>query len=175
MPWYALRSKPNKEEALWREVGARGHEVFYPRLRVQPINPRARCIRPYFPGYLFVQALLAQTGTGAFSGIPYSHGLVSFGGEPAEVPDPLVAAIRRRVDEVNDSGGVGFDPNGVPVNRPSPGDRVEINAGPFGGYQAVFDGQIAGTDRVRVLLQLLQLRPIKLDIAAEQIQLTKRR
>jgi len=94
LQWYALRSKPNKEEALWREAAARGHEVFYPQMRVQPKNPRARKIRPYFPGYLFVQLDLHQSGQfipstlplvaeQAFAWMPHSLGLVSSGAEPA--------------------------------------------------------------------------------------------
>ena len=32
------------------------YEVFYPCLRIHPVNPRSRKIVPYFPGYLFVEA-----------------------------------------------------------------------------------------------------------------------
>ena len=60
--WYALRSKPCKEDILWRQVGLRGFECFYPRLRVKPVNPRSRKIRPYFPGYMFVRADLSEAG-----------------------------------------------------------------------------------------------------------------
>ena len=52
LQWYALRSKPNKEGPLWREVHAQGFEVFYPEIRVQPVNPRSRKVRPDFPGYM---------------------------------------------------------------------------------------------------------------------------
>jgi len=174
MPWYALRSKPNKEDALWYQIRGHGHEAYYPRLRVRPVNPRARCVRPYFPGYLFVQVILAQVGTRAFARLPYAQGLVSFGGDPAEVPEVLIAAIRTRVDEINECGGEGFDAFGLPLPRLQAGDRVVINDGPFRGYQAIFDAHLAGTDRVRVLLQLLQARPMKLDLPAANVQLTKR-
>ena len=64
------------------------------------LNPRSRTTRPYFPGYLFVRVKLAEVGQTAFSWMPYSQGLVSFDDTPAEVPDALVQAIRKRVDEV---------------------------------------------------------------------------
>jgi hypothetical protein len=54
--WYAVRSKPRKEDILSRQLRAQGFEVFYPRVRVHRVNPRARKLEPYFPGYMFVQA-----------------------------------------------------------------------------------------------------------------------
>ena len=61
LQWYIIRSQPNQEGAVWREAVARGCEVFYHQMRVQPKNPRARKIRPYFPGHLFVQLDLHQS------------------------------------------------------------------------------------------------------------------
>ncbi|NTW09679.1 MAG: hypothetical protein HGA28_08960, partial [Anaerolineaceae bacterium] len=39
--WYAIRSKPNKEDFLAGQLQAHGVEVFFPVLRVTPVNPRA--------------------------------------------------------------------------------------------------------------------------------------
>ncbi len=167
MKWYALRSKPNKEEALWRGLSARGHDVFYPRMRVQPVNPRARHFKPYFPGYLFVRADLPKIGLSTFSWLPHAQGLVSFGGEPAEVPDELILAIRRRVDEIDEAGGEQL----AGLER---GDAVVIHSGPFAGYTAIFDAQVDGNERVRVFLKLLQARQTKLELPAGQIGKIKR-
>ena len=38
LQWYVLRSKPNKEMILWREVTARGFDCFYPQLHVGQVN-----------------------------------------------------------------------------------------------------------------------------------------
>ena len=75
--WYALRSKPRKEEALWGQLLARGFETFYPRLRINPVNPRARKLAPYFPGYMFVYADLEEVGPSTFNYMPFSLGLGS--------------------------------------------------------------------------------------------------
>ncbi len=166
LQWYALRSKPNKEEALWREAAARGHEVFYPRLRVQPKNPRARKIRPYFPGYLFVRLELHQSGYSAFAWMPHSRGLVSFGAEPAPVPDGLIQSIRRRVDEINQEGG-------EQLYGLQPGEAVIVQNGPFAGQEAIFDTRISGNERVRVLLKLLQGRQMPLELPSAQIERKK--
>ena len=165
--WYVLRSKPNKEDALWRELSARGHGGYYPSIRVQPVNPRARKVRPYFPGYLFVRTCLADVGESTFAWFPFGQGLVSFGGEAVDLPDALVAAIRRRVDDINGAGGEQW----AGLTR---GDTVIIRGGPFDSYQAIFDARVAGCERVRVFLKLLERRQLMLDLPVGQIEQTKR-
>jgi transcriptional antiterminator RfaH len=161
--WYALRSKPRKEDVVWKQARDQGFEVFYPRLRVQPVNPRARKVKPYFPGYLFVRADLEAVGQSTFQWMPHSTGLVCFGGEPAPVPENLIHAIRRRVEEIAEAGGEVFD--GL-----RQGDAVRISYGPFEGYEAIFDARIPGSVRVRVLLQLLNERRVPVELEAAHIQ-----
>jgi transcription antitermination factor NusG len=160
--WYALKSHPHKEDLLMHQAETRGFEVFYPRIRVHPVNPRSHKIRPYFPGYLFIQADIAETGTSVFQWMPYATGLVSFGGEPSIVPDNLIGAIRQRVQEISDAGGELFA--GL-----KPGDKVVIQGGPFEGYEAVFDIGIPGNERVRVLLKLLNDQAVRLELPVGQI------
>lgn len=166
--WYALRVKARKEDVVWKQVQDRKMEVFYPRLRVHPVNLRSRKIKPYFPGYMFVRVDLQEIGLSTFQWMPYTSGLVSFGGEVATVPDNLIHAIRRRVEEIAAAGGEVFD--GL-----KSGDMVQINYGPFAGYQAIFDAQIPGSDRVRVLLQLLSDRRVPLELEAAHIQQKRRK
>ena len=166
LQWFALRSKPNKEEALWREALARGFEVFYPQLHVKPKNPRSRKKRPYFPGYLFVQLDLRQSGYSTFAWMPHSLGLVSFGAEPAEVPHALVQAIRNRVDQINGDGG-------EQLHGLKTGEIVVIQDGPFAGQEAIFDTRISGNERVRVLLSLLRGRQMPLVLPSAQIERKK--
>lgn len=166
MHWYAIRSKQRKEETVWKHALNQGFEVFYPRLRVNPVNPRARKIRPYFPGYLFIQADLEQVGLSTLQWMPYSQGLVSFGGEPAIVPENLIHAIRLRIDEISKAGGENLD--GL-----HQGDVVEISYGPFEGFQAIFDVRIPGNERVRVLLKLLDARHIPVELSAASISKKK--
>jgi len=165
--WYALRSKPRKEEVVWRQIRTQGYEVFYPRLKVQPVNPRARKHKPYFPGYMFVQVDLEQVGLSAFQWMPHTLGLVCFGDEPASVPENLVHAIRRRVEQISAAGGEVYD--GL-----SSGDQILISEGPFAGYEAIFDARLPGSERVRVLLKLLNdQRQIPVELYAGQIRRKK--
>lgn len=161
--WYALHSKPRKEDALWQQLRAQGFDGYYPRILVQPANPRSRKIKPYFPGYLFVHIDLDEIGPSTFNWMPFANGLVAFGDEPATVPENLIDAIRERVDAINHAGGEVF-------HRVKPGDSVRISKGPFAGYEAIFDARIKGSDRVRVLLTLLNNRQVPIELAVGQIR-----
>ena len=162
--WYALRSKPRKEDVVWRQVLSQGIKAYYPRLRVKPVNPRARKLKPYFPGYLFVNVDLKEVGLSEFQWMPHTNGLVSFGGEPAIVPENLIYEIQTRIEKINVAGG-------EELAGLQPGDEVRINEGPFQGYQAIFDSTLPGNVRVRVLLELLgSHRQVPLELDAGSIQ-----
>jgi transcription antitermination factor NusG len=165
--WYALHSHPYKEDLLWKQVQALDIEGFYPRVRVNPVNPRSRKIRPYFPGYLFVRVDLQNVALSVFNWMPYSTGLVSFGGEPAVVSDSLVYAVKQRILQVEQAGGELFD--GL-----HHGDPVIVQDGPFDGYEAIFDMRIPGSERVRILLKMLNDRNVPVELRAGQIRKTKK-
>jgi transcription antitermination factor NusG len=97
--WYAMQSKPNLEDGLYTELVARDVEVFYPHIRVTPVNPRARKIKAYFPGYLFVHVDIEKVGISMVQYMPFARGIITFDRAPAVVPDGLISAIRRRVEE----------------------------------------------------------------------------
>jgi transcriptional antiterminator RfaH len=159
--WYALRTKPRKEDTVWQQLRSQDIEHYYPRIRVHPVNPRARKVKPYFPGYLFIRTDLDEKGISAFQWMPHSLGLVSFGGEPAPIPDNALYEMKQRVQEIADAGGEIFD--GL-----QPGDSVRIHDGPFEGYQAIFDARLDGHERVRVLLQFINNQrevPVELDVS----------
>ncbi len=103
--WYALHSHPRKEEALYSQATAAGIETYYPYIPAHPVNPRARKIKAYFPGYIFVRVDLEAIGLTTFQYMPNANGLVSFGGEAAIVPDSLIHAVQKRVDEITMQGG----------------------------------------------------------------------
>jgi transcriptional antiterminator RfaH len=140
-------------------------EVFYPRIRVKPINPRARKIRPYFPGYLFARADLDLVGLSTFQYMPYAIGIVCFDGEPAPVPDSLIHALIKRLETLREVGGHLFD--GF-----AKGDPLQIREGPFEGYSAIFDARLSGTERVKVLLELLSGKYMSLELDAAYLKRT---
>ncbi len=164
--WYVLRSKPRKEDFLYRQLQARKIEAYYPKVRVQPVNPRARKIKPYFPGYLFVYIDLEHENLSALKWMPGARGLVSFGGEPSWVPDSLVSTLRKEVARINAAGGENLA--GL-----KSGDEVIIQDGPFAGYKAIFDLSLPGNERVRILLKLLEDQNMRLELPAGQVKKNK--
>jgi transcriptional antiterminator RfaH len=161
--WYALRSKPRKEDTVWLQLNNQEIEGYFPRIRVHPINPRSKKVKPYFPGYLFVKVDLDEKGRSTFKWMPNTLGLVAFGGEPAIVPENLIHALKKRVNEINEVGGEVFD------NLQS-GDKIRIHDGPFSGFEAIFDSRIPGKARVQVLLEFLgNPRRVPLELNASQI------
>ena len=84
MQWYALRSKLNKEEALWRE-GARG---LVPECECEAGQPSLdeRCSHTSQDTYLWGRGW--RMGQSEFTWLPFGRGLGSFGNQPAAVPPP---------------------------------------------------------------------------------------
>ena len=165
--WYVMHSKPQKEALLRERLRIQRIEVYLPSIRVKPVNPRARKVKPFFPGYLFVHVDLENIPISELRSIPGSIGLVCYGGEPADVGDALIRAIQKQVEEITDSAD-------SYVDRFRPGDLVVINDGPFATYKAMFDCRLSGSDRVRVLLELLQGQKMRVELSGRQLQpLTK--
>ena len=166
MYWYAIQSKTGKEDFLCEQLRMRKIETFYPRIQVRPINPRARKVKPYFPGYVFGYIDLESLGWAILDWIPGAIGVVRFGGEPATVSDHFITMLRTHLEIINASN------NGTP-ERFQPGDLVSIHGGPFAGYEAIFDTRIPGRDRVEVLLKMLQGYQLRVELPIEQITLSK--
>lgn len=166
--WYVMRSKPNKEDFFCDQLLAHRLEVYHPRIPVRTVNPRARKVRPYFPGYIFVRLDLEQVSAAVLHWMPGSAGLVCFDAIPASVPEGLIAAIRRRVEEINRAGG-------EQLQSLKAGDVVIIEGGPFEGHEAIFDTSLSGNERVRVLLKLLRGRQMPVELPTGLIQKKKQR
>jgi transcriptional antiterminator RfaH len=146
--WHVLHSKPLSEHFLCEQLRARELEAYCPQIRVRPANPRARKTQPYFPGYVFVRVALEQIRLSSLQWMPGATGLVSFGGQPAHVPEALIHDIRRRTEALNAAQAAG-------PARLQRGDPVTIAGGPFDGYEAIFESRLPGSERARVLLKYL--------------------
>lgn len=166
LSWYVLHSKPNQEELLCSQLEHRKIQVYYPRLNVQPVNPRARKVKPFFPGYLFVRVDLENTPLSSLTYVPGAHGVVSFDHQPASLSEDVLDTIRRNVNRINS----------VPKDHRrglKHGDKVFIKGGLFEGYQAIFDVALKGSDRVRLLIQLLHQDQIRVQVPSGMVQPVK--
>jgi transcription antitermination factor NusG len=161
--WYAINSHTNKEDILTHHLETMGYEVYFPQMRVKPVNPRARKIVPYFPGYLFVRADIKQTGLSVFQWMPHAKGLVVFGEEPSIVSENLIQTLQTKLELLNTENEKQKSPY-------KPGDLLTIDQGPFKGYEAIFNEQISGKDRVRVLLKMLSNQSIPLELNLSSVR-----
>lgn len=162
--WYVLRTKPHKERAVYRMLLQEDElDVYFPALEVEPVNPRASRIRPYFPGYMFVNIDLEQQGDNALRWTPGTKGLVRFGGLPAPVPENLIVELKKRLVEAQKE-------QEQPEDDFQKGDRVRIVDGPLAGYEAIFDARLSGNDRVRLLLALLSGQATRVNLEDHQIK-----
>ena len=128
-------------------LGLKQIEFFYPTLKVQPVNPRSRKIKPYFPRYLFIQTNLSETCSSILKWMPGTIGLVCFDNYPASIPDRLIEAIRQHVQKLN-----GKDFTNPRFRR---GDAVRVAEGVMAGLRGIFDLSLPGSQRARVLLKIL--------------------
>jgi len=160
--WHVIQSKSQKEELLCTQLELRRIDTFFPCIRVQPVNPRARKLKAYFPGYVFARVDLEQIGMSLLQWIPGAIGVVSFGGQAAHVSEQFIVTLQQHLQKINYSGNDGS----YGLNS---GDAVAISAGPFAGYEAIFDSRLQGTDRVRVLLKMMQDQQIRVEIPVNQL------
>lgn len=161
--WYALHVKPHKERAVCDLLETKEIEVFYPCIKVKPVNPRARKERPFFPGYMFVYIDLEDLGANTLRWTEGTHGLVEFGGEPAIVPENFITELNLRLEKIKESGWTQFE-------EFKKGDQVQIIEGALEGYEAIFDLQLPGKNRVQVLLTYLSKHPKRLQLDVDQIK-----
>lgn len=163
LTWYVMHSKPNQEELLRNQLRSREITVFLPRSRANPVNPRARKFKPFFPGYLFVQVDLEDTPLSSLAWVPGAIRMVSFDGEPAIVSDHVIEALKQNVSQINTSGK---------ANKKDDfkhGDPVRIKSGAFKGYEAIFDTSLDDQSRVCLLIQMLQDRKLRLKVPRELV------
>ena len=161
--WYVIQSHPNKEQLLYKQLLNLELEVYFPRVRVKPVNPRARKIRPYFPSYLFIRTTEENINSSRIKWIPHSKGVVSFGGDVSIVPDALIDTLKLKL---GDGENIIFEQK----QEIDSGAPIIIEHGPFKGYEGIFDAMLDGSDRVRILLKMLSDQYIPVELEMSQIQ-----
>ena len=147
--WYAVHTKPRKERAVQSMLASRGIKTYLPLLKVTPKRtPRGRPEKPFFNGYLFAHLNLARVPLSSINWSPGVTRVVSFGGQPALVPDEVIGWLRERLAGIDTSDYH----QGLPLR---PGDRLRVTKGPLQGMEAIFEQRLSSGDRARVLIETL--------------------
>ena len=147
--WYTLHTKPHKEPQVASFLRAREIDVYLPLVKVNPSNARAVRERSYFPCYLFARGEADAVAESEMQWTPGLRRVVEFNGQPGIVSDNFIIALKQRLHQIQEAGGLQFDG----LHR---GDLVKIVSGPFAGYEAIFDSRLASAERVRILIRLIQ-------------------
>lgn len=147
--WYAVHTKPRAEGIAREHLERQGFSCLFPRLRrtVRTSEGIRARIEALFPRYVFLRTDALVQSLAPVRSTRGCIGLVRFGGEPARVPEQVIAAIRSRMHA--DDGCTRLD-----LPELVPGQRVRITDGPLTGLQAVFR-TLEGGERVRLLLDFL--------------------
>jgi transcriptional antiterminator RfaH len=114
---------------------------------------------PLFPQYVFVRCDLAIH----YFQVRYAPGVLSFvtaGTDPLPVPEAIIESILARCSD----GVVHLNPKTFRKGEP-----VRIVAGPFRGFDAVFDRYLSGADRVAILLNAIEGFNLRLIASAASI------
>ena len=160
--WLVVTTHSHREEFAAVNLAQQGFTTYCPMIVKRIRHARRICdaSRPLFPGYIFAEScgrsrLRSLLGTYGVRSVVWS------GETPARLPDTFVAGLKAR-----ETGGV---IQGTETAL-KPGQRVEINGGPFDGLIAQIV-EIRESDRVLVLLNLLQRETkVFLDSAALELR-----
>ncbi|GJL57122.1 MAG: transcription antitermination protein RfaH [Nitrospirales bacterium] len=144
--WYLIHTKARQESSAEMNLRRLGVETFLPCIRHSK-SGRDKCkadeLEPLFPGYLFVRVDMSTE----FRKVAYSHGVlnvVKFGSTPAYVENEIINSIKAR----GNNGLIILPPSALKM-----GETVVVSKGPFRGFEAIFDGEVNGLQRVSILLK----------------------
>ncbi len=156
--WFAVYTKPEKEEYAELNLRLRGIDTFFPKLSFPKSIKRKRQVVPLFPSYLFVRFEIAS-GAWSVMWCPGVKRIVSFNGSPAVVEESIMAFL---MTQAGPNGNISAHCN-VAV-----GQEVFVVGGPFDGLMGIIQEPPNSKGRVKVLLQLLN-RPTKVDVPVQYI------
>lgn len=147
--WFCFKALPKKEHIAAQLLRKNdGMETLCPRIVYMKKTKRGkvRFVECLFPGYIFVQADLAEV----YRNIRSTQGIrdiVSFGGRIPRIPDFFIDELRSRLDEENLKA--------LPEPVIKRGQSVTIAEGPFRDWNAIVTGELDGRQRVALMLEFL--------------------
>jgi len=141
--WFVAKIRPNKEASVITTLGHWDVETFYPQFEVDGRVGRRR--EALFPSYLFCSV---DKSSPLWPRIRWAPGLAYFLGSdgPAAVPEQLVAHLRDRVREWDETHS---------ANDLAQGQPIEVTSGPFAGMDGIFDRYVPARQRCQVLLNTM--------------------
>lgn len=161
--WFCVRTQTKREHIAAKHLRElEGLTVFCPRIKYRKATRRGKVwwLEPLFPGYLLAKfdLLNMERAVTFCQGV---RGMVRFGSEIPDVPEPFVLSLIAQVEKQAD------DDKELITVAPAVGigDEVEIAHGPFQGMKGTIQSVAPAAERVKVLLEFLgQTQPVDLDL-----------
>ena len=157
--WFAVYTKPQKEEYAELNLRLRGIDTFLPKLFLPKSAKRTNHVVALFPSYLFVRCEIVSEEYGSIVWCPGVKRLLSFNGTPAIVDNSIVEFL------MSQTAADGVIPSRCNVEV---GQKVSIEGGPFSGLVGIIQQPPNARGRVKVLLQLLN-RETNVDVPVQLI------
>lgn len=151
LPWYLIRSKPNRESYVRQRLSQILPEVFMPMLQIPPSSRAPRSVVPLFPQYIFARLDLSAH----YFEVRYMPGvaaLVSSGHDPLVVSEDIVDGVRSRCTD-----GVVV----LPLKPLRYGDCVRLIGGTLRDFEGIFERYLSGAKRVAILINTLEGSPVR--------------
>lgn len=146
--WYLVVTKPQSEFKAQENLLRQGYETYLPLVQTsrRRNNKIINRTESFFPRYLFIYLNKENDNWAPIRSTIGVAGLVRFGGLPAVVPENMIENLKNNENEF------GLQVHGKKELKQ--GDKVEVIAGPFEGYIAIYQ-QMKNTERVSVLLDIV--------------------
>jgi len=150
--WYVVKTQPKQEVRAECNLRVWGINTFLPKISERCTHPftgvSANVVRPLFPRYVFAQFEVNSS----WRRVCFTRGVqsvVSFGSGPTSIDDEIIELVQSRIGE---DGLVKLN------NELYEGDSVVIDSGPLQHLTGIFQHDVAGTDRVAILLTAISFQ-----------------
>jgi len=145
--WYAIYTKPAREDCVVMHISRMGLEAFNPRIkRSRKVwGEQREIIAPLFPCYAF-----AKFNDSSLYSIRYVRGvrrIVGVGDMPTPIEEHIITSIKVRTEKAREH---------ATLPKVKPGDQVVINRGALYGLEGVFVEELSGKERVIILLHTIE-------------------
>ena len=143
MKWYVIHTRPRQEERALENLLRQGFQAWLPMLEVEKVRRGkiTKLIEPLFSRYLFIHLDQIHSNWSPIRSTLGVSKLVSFGNQPAAVPDELIQMLQQ-------------EPQRSGQKVLNPGDTVEFTKGPLKGLRGIYE-QDDGELRAMVMIELI--------------------
>jgi transcription antitermination factor NusG len=154
--WYAVQTCANHEKRVLQQLGQRTVEAYLPLYAsVRRWKDRRIWLElPLFPGYVFVR--LALNDRMRVLQTPSVVRLVSFGGQPAALPEQEIETLRQ---------GLTRELRAEPHAYLKAGQRVRVRSGPLRGLEGILARKKNGTRFVISFELIMRSVAVEIDVA----------